>query len=71
MNVVDVLPAVTTADDGTTALELPLDRFTSVPPVAAGPSRVTVPVAFAPPTTADGEIETALTVAGLRMRVAV
>ena len=44
------------------------ERFTSAPPVGAGPFKVTVPVDVEPPKTILGEIETPVSVAGWIVR---
>ncbi len=54
VNVVVVAPAATEILPGTWADELLLDRVTTVPPVGAGPVRVTVPVEELPPVTLAG-----------------
>jgi hypothetical protein len=48
-------PAATVTDAGTVTPTLLLDNVTVRPPVGAGPTNVTVPVAFCPPTTSEGE----------------
>lgn len=50
----EVEPASTVTFAGTEATELLLDRETTEPPAGAGPVRVTVPVAEAPPPTVVG-----------------
>jgi len=64
-------PAATVTVVGTVAAELPLDRVTIVPPAAAGPLNVTVPVEEAPPDTDVGFNVTEATVTGLIVKVAV
>ena len=54
MNVAELEPAGILTEAGTFAAALPLDNFTVSPPVAASPLRLTVPVEFVPPLTADG-----------------
>lgn len=54
VNVDDVCPAGIVREEGTVANELPLESETIVPPVAAGPFKVTVPVAEPPPNTVVG-----------------
>lgn len=56
VKVADVAPAETVTDAGTETPTVLLDNETDRPPVGAGPTRVTVPVAFCPPTTSDGAI---------------
>lgn len=58
-------PAVTTTELGTIAFPLVDVRFTSSPPVGAGPVKVTVPVTFVPPVTDDGDTDTLLRMGGL------
>lgn len=58
VKVADVAPAETVTDPGTETPTVLLDNETDSPPVGAGPTRVTVPVAFCPPTTSDGAIPT-------------
>jgi hypothetical protein len=70
VNVADVVPAATTTDDGTTALELLLDKLTDVPPDAAGPFSVTVPVDLRPPDTVAGFKLTKTIDAGVTFKVA-
>jgi len=70
----DVLaePAGTVTLTGTTALLPVLESVTTVPPVAAGPPSVTVPVAFcAPPVTVPGAIVRLVTCSGLTVSIAV
>lgn len=58
MKVVEVLFAGTVTELGTVAaVVILLCRETEAPPVGAGPLRVTVPVAPAPPTTVVGLTE--------------
>jgi hypothetical protein len=68
-----VWPAGTDSAAGTVAaLTLLLASATANPPAGAGPFRVTVPVGFAaPPITVVGLAETALTVGGFTVSVAV
>lgn len=60
-NVVDLLPAGTTTDGGTTAFESLDERLTVVPKPIAVFETVTVPVAVLPPKTEDGLTETEAT----------
>jgi hypothetical protein len=67
-------PAATMTLEGTEAEELLLDRVTGIPPVGAGPLRVTVPVDELSPVTVVGlrETETKVTAAaGLMVSEAV
>jgi len=50
-----VVPAGTVTDGGAVTPQFGQDRITVVPPAAAGPPRVTVPVAVFPPTTVSGD----------------
>jgi hypothetical protein len=52
-----VWPAGIVTEAGTVAVELPLVRFTNAPAEGAGCASVTVPVAFPPPDTVEGEME--------------
>lgn len=70
-NVPLVWPEATVTEEGTVADVLPLERLTTVPPDAAGPSRVTVPVELFPPTTVDGLRLTPTTDTGFTVRIAV
>jgi len=54
VKVAEELPAVTATFAGTAANELLLDSAIVMPPVGAGPVRVTVPVEGLPPVTAVG-----------------
>jgi hypothetical protein len=54
VKVADDAPAATVTEAGTVTPMLLLDNVTARPPVGAGPTNVTVPVAFWPPTTSDG-----------------
>ena len=64
-NVADVEPDGITTDVGTAALAELEVRLTVMPPVGAGPLRVTVPVADVPPVTVVGEMLTELSVVGV------
>ena len=55
---------------GTTALLPVLERLTVVPPAAAGPPSVTVPVALCPPVTVPGAIVRSITCRGFTFKVA-
>ena len=61
VNVAVVAPAATVTDEGTVADALSDRRATEVPPVGAGPVRVTVPVEGLPPTTDVGLSDTDVT----------
>ena len=65
-NVAEVKPAATVTDAGTLAAMILLDKLTVVPPVAAGPFKLTVPVAFPPPVTDAGFTVTLEMVTGRR-----
>lgn len=66
-----VAPAGTVTELATVADE-PLEAsVTTIPPVGAGPVRVTVPVDEAPPTTVVGLRVKALTVGALTVKIAV
>lgn len=54
VNVAFDVPSATFTDAGTVAVELLEDNVTDVPPVGAGPLKVTVPVDGLPPTTDIG-----------------
>ena len=54
VNVPLVYPAMTVTLDGTVAADALLDRFTTAPPLGAGPLKVTVPVEGDPPLTVVG-----------------
>jgi hypothetical protein len=54
LNVADNCPLGTVTDNGMEALVLAHVRLTTVPPVAAGPVRVTVPIEEIPPGTVVG-----------------
>jgi hypothetical protein len=60
-----------TVTDASTEAPLVLESETEVPPVGAGPSRVTVPVAEVPPVTLVGAIVTVVICGGLTVRTAV
>lgn len=64
VNVAVVAPEVTVTEPGTTTAGLFDDKVTVVPPVAALPVRVTVPVVDPPPSSEEGEKDTASTIAG-------
>jgi hypothetical protein len=66
-----VLPAATLTDAGTVAAALPLVSDTAVPPVPAGPLKVTVPVDPVPPVKVVGLKVTEDKAAGVTVRVAV
>jgi hypothetical protein len=71
VKVAELAPAGTVTDAGTVAaVVLLLASVTTVPPLGAGPSRVTVPVAVSPPVTLLGAIASAATTGGLTVRVA-
>ena len=63
-------PTRTVTEVGTVALVLFEPRFTTVPPVGAGPVRVTVPDALLPPVTDVGETPTLRRSGGLIVRMA-
>ena len=71
VNVAEDWPAGTVTEAGTTAFEVLLVRVTVVPPDAAGPFRVTVPVALVPPLTVVGLTVTELNPTGVIVNVAV
>jgi len=72
VKVADVAPAATVTLDGTVPVEVGLaDRLTTMPPVGAGPFRVTVPVDGVPPVTTTGDTESVETAGGLIVIVAV
>lgn len=71
VNVPEVEPAEMATEVGTVALVLLEDKLTTVPPVGAGPLRVTVPVELRPPITAAGESATEEREGGLTESVAV
>lgn len=54
VKVAEDLPAPTVTEVGTVADGLPLESFTTIPPVGAGPDSVTVPVEEEPPVTEVG-----------------
>jgi len=58
VNVAVVAPEATVTDAGTDTPVVLLDNATVSPPAGAGPTKVTVAVAFWPPTTLDGVIAT-------------
>ena len=57
-------PAATVARGGMLAAEFTLVRFTTVPPVGAGPVKLTAPVADCPPMTLEGVRVNAFNTAG-------
>ena len=71
MKFAEVAPEVTVTVVGRTALELLDVRLTMVPDNGAGPLSVTVPFAWAPPTTDAGETARAAGTGGRIVRVAV
>jgi len=71
INVAELLPEATVTEDGTLEMELLLERETAVPPLPAGPLKVTVPVEEFPPTTEVGARLTETRVAGVIVNVAV
>ena len=72
MNVAELLPGGTVTLAGTLATEgLLLDSATTVPPVGAGPLRVTVPVEELPAFTVEGESVNDDGTGGLMARVVV
>jgi len=54
VNVPVEYPAMTVTLDGTVAADALLERFTTAPPLGAGPLKVTVPVEEDPPLTLVG-----------------
>jgi len=66
-----VEPAGTVTELGTVTVLLVLERLTVVPPVPAGPPKVTVPVEPCPPTTVVGAVVNELTCNGCSVSVAV
>ena len=66
-----VAPAATVTDAGTVALVLLEDKATDVPPLGAGPLKVTVPVEGLPPMTDVGLSLRLNSPGGLMVRVAV
>jgi len=71
VKLVDVPPAGMATDVGTEAPEAFDERATVIPPVGAGPFRLTVPLAEAPPITEFGEMIKLDSVAGLMVSDAV
>ena len=69
-NVADNCPTGTVTVAGTVAEALLEPRLTIVPPLPAGPERVTVPVDELPPETDDGLTETDARVAGDMVKTA-
>jgi len=69
-NVTELAPDGIVTDAGTVALNVLEVKLTTAPPVPAGPVSVAVPVAELPPISDVGEIEMALSAAGLIVRVA-
>jgi ABC-type Fe3+-hydroxamate transport system substrate-binding protein len=70
VNVAELAPARTVTLDWSAALVLFDERLMPIPPVAAGPDNVTVPVDLVPPTTEAGETVTLNTLGGLMVKVA-
>ena len=70
VNVAVVLPAGTVTLEGSCAAELLSESDTTIPPEGAGPVRVTVPIDELPPVTDVGLTVTALSAAGLIVKVA-
>lgn len=70
-NVAVVAPAATVTELGTVTDELFADKLTTVPPVGAGTSNVTVPVGLLPPTIDVGETLTDDRPPGLTVKVPV
>ena len=64
VNVAVDAPEATVTEPGTATAGLLDDKVTVVPPEAALPVRVTVPVVVPPPRSEEGEKETASTIAG-------
>jgi hypothetical protein len=71
LNVALVAPAGTVTLAGTVTAALLLESVTCAPPAAAGPLRVTVPVAAAPPVTLAGLTFSAETTGGSTVSEAV
>jgi hypothetical protein len=71
VNVALVEPAGTVTLAGTVAAALPEVRLTDIPPVGAGPVKVTVPVDDVPPMTAVGFKLTPDTIGALTVKLAV
>jgi hypothetical protein len=71
VNRTEEVPAGTVTEAGTVAtVGLAVCRLTTHPPDGAGPTRVIVPVAGAPPTTLNGDIENDLMESLLTVRMA-
>jgi hypothetical protein len=68
--VAEVVPAGTVTLEGVVADELLSAKATTMPPLGAGPERVTVPVEELPPVTLDGFIESDLSPAGRTVKAA-
>jgi hypothetical protein len=64
LNGADLAPAEIVTLAGVTTAGSELLSVTTAPPVGAAPFKVTVPVALAPPPSADGETETELATVG-------
>ena len=71
VNVALVAPAATVTLAGTVATDALLERFTTAPPLGAGPLRVTVPVEEEPPVTLLGLSKTEDRVGGVPAGVTV
>lgn len=71
VNVAVVAPPATVTVAGTMAMELDVLRDTCIPPIGAGPVKVTVPVEGFPPMTEAGATETLCSAVGLIVKVAV
>jgi hypothetical protein len=71
VNVPEVAPATTVTVPGTVALAALELSVIAIPPVGAGPLRVTVPVEEVPPVTVAGESVRPVSVGGLIVRLAV
>lgn len=70
VNVAVVWPEATVTVEGTEAEALLVESETTVPPEAAAPFNVTVPVEVPPPCTAVGLSVTEATATGLTVKVA-
>jgi hypothetical protein len=66
-----VAPPETVTVEGIDTNGLCAERFTTVPPVGAGPPNVTVPVETVPPVTGDGETDRPIRAEGLIVKGAV
>jgi len=71
VNVAEVLVAGTVTEAPTVAEVVVLDSFTTTPPAAAGPLRVTVPVDETPPATVIGLRAIEARVGGVTVTIAV